>query len=808
MREHVARNTITVSPRTSGNTTDPTSISLTGWLLDLYPRRDQIVLWFILPDGRRLRLTDSFAPLFYIHAGKLNAGQQKQFRYFIDRAPGLQWLDFTHKRDFWTDRMLEVTAIRVENLENHGRNLRELGRRFPDLDLFNCDIIPEIHYAYEKNIFPTAYCRFETDPLSRQLLHCEPLEDPYDIHYKIPPLRQVELTGSGLLPGRHPLIRSLSLRIGEFTVTWDEAHPQEVMTSLRDYLQQEDPDVIWTEGGDASLIPSLLGFALQSGLETGLDRDDGIRRQLVTEGRSYMSYGQMIYRSPDYPLYGRWHIDRRNSFWTSGSDLDGLVEVARVSKLPVQRAARRSIGTGISSIQLDLAYRDGYLIPWKKTRPEDWKSASILIRADRGGLVYQPLVGVYEDVVELDFVSMYPNIMVNCNISPETLNCTCCPPRADVPEIGYTLCRKRTGLIPRVLKPIIKKRLSYKKWMKKLHDPENTGLHASFKGRQGALKWLLVCCFGYLGYRNARFGRIEAHEATCAFSREILLQAREICESRGYEVIHGIVDCVWIRRVKSHPGNIRKLCLDINEATGLHIAAEGRYRWIVFLPSRTAPGRPVPNRYFGCFQGGRLKYRGIEIRRGDCAPYVQHLQGELLEVLREAYSLEECRALRNRLVGIVRQSELRLRLGEVELGDLLLRRKTSRRAEEYRGNGMIAIAARQAVKAGIKLHPGQSLMFLVTGTGNPDPDNRIRIAPLIRHHDTYDTNYYVTQVHKAANTILEPLLDSSIEEIIAEEDREVTSGGAKYTPPNNIPCEGIRQPDFLEPSLPPARITG
>ena len=99
-------------------------------------------------------------------------------------------------------------------------------------------------------------------------------------------------------------------------------------------------------------------------------------------------------------------------------------------------------------------------------------------------------------------------------------------------------------------------------------------------------------------------------------------------------------------------------------------------------------------------------------------------------------------------------------------------------------------------------------MFLVTGTGNPDPDNRIRIAPLIRHHDTYDTNYYVTQVHKAANTILEPLLDSSIEEIIAEEDREVTSGGAKYTPPNNIPCEGIRQPDFLEPSLPPARITG
>ena len=46
------------------------------------------------------------------------------------------------------------------------------------------------------------------------------------------------------------------------------------------------------------------------------------------------------------------------------------------------------------------------------------------------------------------------------------------------------------------------------------------------------MKWLLVCCFGYTGYKNARFGKIEAHEAINAVARETLLVAKEIAESR------------------------------------------------------------------------------------------------------------------------------------------------------------------------------------------------------------------------------------------------------------------------------------
>src|SRR2546427_4808518 len=47
-----------------------------------------------------------------------------------------------------------------------------------------------------------------------------------------------------------------------------------------------------------------------------------------------------------------------------------------------------------------------------------------------------------------------------------------------------------------------------------------------------SLKWLLVCCFGYTGYKIARFGKIEAHEAINAVARETLLVAKETAENR------------------------------------------------------------------------------------------------------------------------------------------------------------------------------------------------------------------------------------------------------------------------------------
>ena len=734
-----------------------------GWLLDCYPQHGEMVHWFILERGDRLRLTVPFSPIFYIDVfdPPLGRSQLAALRRDVASLGCMEVTAPVAKTDFWTGRPRPVLEVRVTDMEGYGAGMKALDRRWPGLRYYNCDIPPEVHYGYATGLFPTAFCAIEHD--DGRLLACTPLDAAIDVDYHIPPLREARLTATGVQLHPRPAIATLTLAAEGSSCTWEGGPAAAILRSFRDRLRAVAPDLIWTAGGDNLLMPALLALAERCRVDLGLDREPHVQRRLAQSGKTYVSYGRVLYHAPDYPLFGRWHIDENNSFWSAETGLEGLVEVARMSKLPVQRAARRSIGTGISSIQLDRAFRHDVLIPWKKSHPEAWKPASLLLKSDRGGLVYQPIVGVYENVVELDFVSMYPTIMVRRNVSPETVLCSCCPPSPDVPELGYTICRRRDGLVSRALEPIIDKRRRYKALMKSDPDPVRA---AAFNNRQGALKWLLVCCFGYLGYRNARFGRIEAHESTCAFSRELLMRAKDASEARGFEVIHGIVDCLWLRKPDAGANEIADLCAEIERATDLSIAVEGRYRWIVFLPSRQHPEMPVPNRYFGCFDNGTLKYRGIEVRRSDQAPFVQQFQLALLERLTAARSLAECRAMREELAAMVLEAEARLRRREVEIEALLLRRKTSKSAEEYRNNSMTAVAARQARRAGIDLHAGESLSFLVTSAGNRDVDARLRIAPLVRAEESYDTAYYIEQLQRAAATVLEPLTGATLAEIL------------------------------------------
>ena len=77
-----------------------------------------------------------------------------------------------------------------------------------------------------------------------------------------------------------------------------------------------------------------------------------------------------------------------------------------------------------------------------------------LIRADKGGLIYQPIIGIHKDVAQIDFASMYPSIMVQHNISPETMGIEHAP----------------KGLIPQTLQPLLEKRLKLKELITNLDE--------------------------------------------------------------------------------------------------------------------------------------------------------------------------------------------------------------------------------------------------------------------------------------------------------------------------------------------------
>jgi DNA polymerase I len=58
-------------------------------------------------------------------------------------------------------------------------------------------------------------------------------------------------------------------------------------------------------------------------------------------------------------------------------------------------------------------------------------------------------------------------------------------------------------------------------------------------------KWILVTCFDYTGYRDAKFGQIRVRERIKEISRE-LLRISELSEGMSFEFLHDIVDFLWV----------------------------------------------------------------------------------------------------------------------------------------------------------------------------------------------------------------------------------------------------------------------
>jgi DNA polymerase-2 len=90
------------------------------------------------------------------------------------------------------------------------------------------------------------------------------------------------------------------------------------------------------------MLPYLLERARTARLPLPLNRDPQ-RQPAHRPERSYFSYGQVIYRGRQVHLFGRWHIDRGNAMLWDDYDLQGVLEVARVTGLPVQTAASRRV---------------------------------------------------------------------------------------------------------------------------------------------------------------------------------------------------------------------------------------------------------------------------------------------------------------------------------------------------------------------------------------------------------------------------------------------------------------------------------
>ncbi|MFZ1898509.1 type B DNA-directed DNA polymerase [Methanoregula sp.] len=642
------------------------------WILDSAYRDEGIDLW--TKDGTVSKVHHNYNPPFHVHFHDPHA--HYEMIEALEERYGAE--ECTIRTIFGKLPGYAVTAGRVvaEAIEKQAQY---------GVDLFNVDVRRDQRFMAEREIFP---CAAEGDDrFSPEIRHNLSV---MEINIRGDPALSAQFTEIKVILGSTEHLTGL---------------PGEVLAALFDLVKSVDPDVILMPDAD-TWMPEIRTLSQQYDLVMPFSRN-GKYRQM--DSRSYWSYGRMEHKESALIPDGRILIDTKQSFVYRESGLEGVLMAARLAGLSPNLASRFTSGTLISSYETCEAVKLGIAVPFRKSDPEQVRKLSALQGADRGGMMFQPVPGTFENVEEIDFTSMYPSIIVQDNLSPET--------------VGHP---ERVGFLPTVLKPLLELRIMTKQLKKA--DPR-------FAGTDAILKWMLVTCFGYTGYKNAKFGRIEVHEGITGRSREILLQTKDIAEIMGFRVLHGIVDCLW---VQGSP--IEELKNRVERETGLLLEVD-HFDWIVFLP--LADGFGAYNRYYGRQPDGSIKVRGIAARRHDTPEYVREMQRRMLAVMAQAKTIAELETAREEVADIFRETINGLPAADPQ--QMVISRRISRLTYAHR---CIEGAAVQAYRDhGIGIAPGMKIQYVVTDA------RRYRVEPAWCAK-SFDLGYYRELIDKAWGEIV------------------------------------------------------
>lgn len=723
---------------------------ISGFLFDVYLVENLVHIWLIDHKRRVNHFIDDFYPEIFLDAG---IDYQKRF------AKRLLQLNALYEKPVWVKKKhlyknveIQVGRYRLSKPSLLKKISRRLYAFYGKAELYHSDLEPSFMYFLQREIYPMARVKIKAEAFNRvQSIALD--EDPGAFEYDIPRFCIMEIS----LSQSHRMFYSsanyliVKVYYKEQVLFRGSRVPvrdtRGLLLWLNEILIQYNPDIILSSFGDQIIFPELFSLAQKHRIHLMFDRDHhSISRVIQKKGSSYSSYGNVIFRAPSYPLFGRWHIDSKNSFLYKESDTAGILELARLSRLPVQKMARSSTGMALTAMQSEIALKKGYLIPWQKSHVEEPKTAWELLRIDKGGLVYEPDVfsrgKVIENVAQLDFEQMYPTIMVIHNISPETVLCQCCqkdPLSQKVPESGYHICRKRKGIVSLSIEPLLKRRKYLKNKKKRIrkiqesvrHKKKHLQLQKKLQDsfyiadvRQMSLKWLLVTCFGYLGYRNAKFGRLESHESVQAFGREKLLKAKEIAEESGFSVIHAITDCIFIQDDENGARLTERhaiLAEKIKKETNISISVDGIYSWLVFPDSKSEPGFPVANRYFGLFESEDLKIRGLLCRRKDMPHFIKNSQKIMLLFMKRFHRIDDLKKNHKRIERLYRYFDQKIYQKKVPLKHLFFRRNIGKEASHYKVNNASSVTVAQILeqnknrekKDALNIIPGEKVEYII-----------------------------------------------------------------------------------------------
>ncbi|MCY4127948.1 MAG: DNA polymerase II [Gammaproteobacteria bacterium] len=557
------------------------------------------------------------------------------------------------------------------------------------------------------------------------------------------------------------------------------ATEQDTIEAFVDRVRELDPDVLTGWNVVDFDLDALRRISLRTGAFLELGRAPG--RMVLREAQGYFGSGRALIpgrvvldgidlvrgafiRFPEYSLEvvaqevlgegkqveGDVHDRAGEILERYEHDLSGFASYARTDArlayqiierlklLPLAKVRSTLTGMPMDRVAASVASFDFvYIAALKKRRvcaPSFDRSRNDTSESHAGGAVLSPEVGIHSNVWVLDYKSLYPSIIRTFNVDPlgyvgtnETLG--------GIRLLNDAVFSRNPAILPGVLDGLYAAREQAKQ-----HDDSVASQ---------AIKILMNSFYGVLATPVCRFHNSKIGNAITTMGRHFLMWSKDWFESRGFVVLYGDTDSVFVASGSEDMATATMLGKELTREfnaeladyiqrdwqveSKLELEFEKLYSRLFLLPLKKGSGG-ARKRYAGQISTtGEVEFVGMEVVRRDWTELAKDAQRELYARLFNGDPVED----------FILESVNAVRAGRMD-EKLVYRKGLGKPPTSY-----TKVKPPHVVAALKSANPSRVVHYVMTVDG-PEPTDNIR-------HEIDREHYVETQLKAVAEPVLATL---------------------------------------------------
>jgi DNA polymerase elongation subunit (family B) len=333
------------------------------------------------------------------------------------------------------------------------------------------------------------------------------------------------------------------------------------------------------------------------------------------------------YLSGDYSKVIEYNLDDVYATMELANNYTPIIfEISEFINYPVSDLIFSSAGVMVERLFTKYYFENKKIIPNKPTHDTIAERQKFSFS---GAFVKAPISGIHQNLAVLDFRSYHLSLMIAYNLSPETVDCSCCKEEPFAVLGSHHTCKKR-GFVPILLEQLLSLRAGYKEKAKSL--PKDTIEYREMHAKQYALKIFLASTYGYMGFAGARWYSKPTLEIMYSLVRSKIQDTIKDLENLGYAVVYGDTDSCFVefRNIDKLKSDLEKINEGLPKAMTLEL--EDVYQSGIFVQSRDKD-RAAKKKYALLDYNGNLKIKGFEFVRHDWCILVKETQKEILRII-------------------------------------------------------------------------------------------------------------------------------------------------------------------------------